>query len=152
MAFQGPSGYQYCELKALGLPRLSLGTKRKTDARYLEASIREVHRLAVMENGAYFNLLDALKPRGRGRQGRLSAQELHVALRTRSLDDLLRRLDEKTLRAVFEAYRANNTLTTSDRKVDHILLAMIGAEPFANVVVRRQKELWFVARKSLNCG
>ena len=89
MAFQGPSGYQYCELKALGLPRLSLGTRRKTDAKHLENSIREVHRLAVMENADYFKLLGALKPRGRGRRGRISAQDLHVALRTRRLDDLL---------------------------------------------------------------
>ena len=130
MAFQGPSGYQYCELKALGLPRLSLGTRRKTDARRLEASIREVHRLAVMERADYFKLLDALKPRGRGRQGRLSAQDLHVALRTRSLDDLLRRLDEKTFRAVFEAYEAEHRLTASDRKIERILLEMIGDEPF----------------------
>ncbi len=143
MAFQGPSGYQYCELKALGLPRLSLGTRRKTDARRLEASIREVHRLAVMERADYFKLLDALKPRGRGRQGRLSAQDLHVALRTRSLDDLLRRLDEKTFRAVFEAYEAGHGLTASDRKIERILLEMIGDEPFSTLCESAQLDALF---------
>lgn len=116
------TGHWYSQLTVPGygeLPRMSLGTTRKSDADALEKSLREVGRRALHDPGLH-KLLDALRPLGRGRSGRLSPADLHVAVRHPDGPDvalarLLRRLDDPPLTDSLAALATADGATREDR-------------------------------------
>ncbi|MEM7788944.1 MAG: hypothetical protein AAF594_14575, partial [Bacteroidota bacterium] len=116
------TGRWYSQITVPGygeLPRLSLGTTRKSDADALEKSLREVGRRAL-HDPALHKLLDALRPLGRGRPGHLSPADLHVAVRHPdgpevALARLLRGLDDPPLADALAAVGTAEGATREDR-------------------------------------
>lgn len=131
MAFRNPqSGYYYTEkrLSAYGvLPRRSLGTKRKGDAKKLENALVEVDRLSVVENADYLGILATFA------EGRLPAAQILQALHTQALGSLVRSLQDEPFRIVYARYFENNKARTQDQKVGHLLLRYIKEDTWNTV-------------------
>lgn len=125
------------------LPRISLGTKRRADAEALERAVLEVHRRGLQSPGL-FAVLDALKPVGRGKRGRVTPEEILVSVRAvdgteAGLARLLRQLDNPPLADVVAEVVGLDNATREDKLAGPSLLKYArlahGPEPGVSVLM-----------------
>ena len=94
------SKYYKVQLKGLArygnTPLLSTGSTSIITARQMEESLRRVHEMGLRDK-KYFELLDALKPEGKGQRGKLTLPDLHYAVMHKEVEDLLLSLISPTL-------------------------------------------------------
>lgn len=128
-------GVYYTELVLPGygkLRRKSLGTRRLTDARAIEAAIKEVHRRGL-HDPRLFVILDALQGQGKGAPGVIDPADVLVAVKAdgdgvarlaRSIDDppFADIAAEYLERAEAEGFR----ITASDRRSVPVLTKHVG--------------------------
>ena len=128
------TGYYYTEIRIDGygkLPRLSLRTKRKRDARLIEDALRDLGRKALVRPRLY-DLLDALKPQGRGQSGDVSpARILRAKSEKGGYERLLKSLNDPPLPAVLDAYVDENDATREDEHARGVLMEYVGDESYS---------------------
>ena len=101
------SKYYKVQLKGLvrygGTPLLSTRTTNERTARLMEESLRRVHEMGLRDK-KYFELLDALKPQGKGMRGKVTLPDLHYAVQHNEVEDLLLSLISPTLSDAVEDF------------------------------------------------
>lgn len=122
MPFKNPNGRYACQLRLPGygqLPRIALGTDSLTDAKAFEEAIRRVDRYALRDP-SLDALLDALKPEGKGKRGRIRPVDLFKTLRrdgdpTVNLHALLRTLTDPPLADAIDQMLAEVSMSDAIR-------------------------------------
>ena len=133
MPFKGPSGYYYSEIVIGGygqMPRLSLGAKRIKHARLLEEALRDVGRAALVRPHLY-DLLDAVKPQGRGKSGQISpADLLRAKNEPQGYERLYRKLNDPPIPAVLDAYLEETEPTRADKYAHEVIRDYAGNKTY----------------------
>lgn len=129
MAFRNPqTGYYYTErkLSVYGkLPRRTLGTKKKGDAKKLENAIIEVDRLSAFENPDYSRIIEAFI------QGKLTATRILQAKHAGRLGEMARALHDQPFRDVYAAYRTATEMLRGEAHAGSVLVNYAGNEPWS---------------------